>query len=267
MKELELTWFDVKGYMAHFRKFFSTTTSLSYIFPPRTTLMGLIAAIIGLDRDSYYELFSPRKLFISVRIMSPIRVVVQTINHLKVKEQPEYNVRGLYRDKTGRLRVYERIQVTTEFVVNGWGTEDLLTYRVYLASLSPNTGEYVETLKNCLSRGVSIYPVSLGPAYALSWIDKHGTLTAVENSSTGDNYINLVSPVPLDYVDEIDTGYGNKSIYYEEKVPREMEDGRITKSTVDYLVPVGRPLKVRLTKGIKYYTFVEDGDIYSLVAL
>ncbi len=267
MKELELTWFDVKGYMAHFRKFFSTTTSLSYIFPPRTTLMGLVAAIIGMDRDSYYELFSPRNLFISVRILSPIRVVLQAINHLKVKEQPEHNIRGLYRDKTGRLRTYERIQVTTEYVINGWSSEDSLTYRVYLASLSRDTSDYVETLKNYLSRRISMYPISLGPAYALAWIDKYGTLTAEVKTSTGVNHIDLVSPVPLDYVQEIDTGYDNKSIYYEEKVPRDMMSGRIIRSTADYLVPVGKPLKVRLTEGVKYYTFLEDGYILSVTAL
>ena len=267
MRELELTWFDVKGYMAHFRKFFSTTTSLSYVFPPRTTLMGLVAAIIGMDKDSYYELFSPRNLFISVRILSPVRVVLQTINYLKVKEQPEYTIRGLYKEDTGYLKVYERIQVTTEFVINGWSPENTLAYRIFVASLSQDTHQYVEKLNDYLNRGVSIYPVSLGPAYALAWIEGHGRITAVEEESSGGNLINLISPVPLDYVEEIDVGLGEKTIYYEEKVPRDMMNGRITRSTADYLVPVGKPLKVRLTKGVTYYTFVEDGDILSVTAL
>ncbi len=265
MKELELTWFDVKGYMAHFRKFFSTTTSLSYIFPPRTTLMGLIAAMLGLERDSYYELFSPSNLLISVSVLTPIRVITQGINHLMVKDNPELNVRGLKKVNVRGARllsVSERIQVTTEFVVGGFDPDNPLIYRVYVASLSGEVDRYIDQLKDGLSRGVSAYPISLGPAYALAWIDGYGSSLAREEESSGE-FIKLFTPVSQDLVEEVSVEDGT-SIYYEERVPREMSSNRITLSTIDYLVPVGSPVKVRLSKGAKYY-MLDDG--YSITPL
>ncbi|MDW8022877.1 MAG: CRISPR-associated protein Cas5, partial [Nitrososphaerota archaeon] len=46
---MKLVVFDAKCFFAHFRKHFSTTSSLSYSFPPRTTIAGMMAAILGYD--------------------------------------------------------------------------------------------------------------------------------------------------------------------------------------------------------------------------
>jgi CRISPR-associated protein Cas5h len=52
---MEIISFDVGGKMAHFRKYYANNTALSYTVPPRTTLMGLLAAILGRGRDTYYK--------------------------------------------------------------------------------------------------------------------------------------------------------------------------------------------------------------------
>lgn len=43
--------FDVWGDYAHFRRFYTTTSPLSFPIPPRTALCGLIGAIIGLEKE------------------------------------------------------------------------------------------------------------------------------------------------------------------------------------------------------------------------
>ncbi|MCS7245973.1 MAG: CRISPR-associated protein Cas5, partial [candidate division WOR-3 bacterium] len=43
--------FELKGKFAHFRAFYSNATAISYYFPPRTTLVGLVAGILGRERD------------------------------------------------------------------------------------------------------------------------------------------------------------------------------------------------------------------------
>ncbi|MCX8153608.1 MAG: CRISPR-associated protein Cas5, partial [Candidatus Bathyarchaeota archaeon] len=58
---IKLVVFDAKCFFAHFRKHFSTTSSLSYSFPPRTTIAGMMAAILGYDRGAYYTTFSSEK--------------------------------------------------------------------------------------------------------------------------------------------------------------------------------------------------------------
>ena len=59
--------FDVWGDYAHFRKNYSTSSPLTYSFPPRTALSGLIGAIAGLDKSNYgSSLFSMGDLWISI---------------------------------------------------------------------------------------------------------------------------------------------------------------------------------------------------------
>jgi len=50
--------FTIRGKSAHFRRIDTTTTRQSYRVIPPTTAMGLIAGMLGYDRDSYYETFS-----------------------------------------------------------------------------------------------------------------------------------------------------------------------------------------------------------------
>ncbi|HBM79479.1 MAG TPA: CRISPR-associated protein Cas5, partial [Clostridiaceae bacterium] len=47
-----------KGKMAHFRKYYSNSSALSYFIPPRTTIIGIVAGFLGYERDTYYEDFS-----------------------------------------------------------------------------------------------------------------------------------------------------------------------------------------------------------------
>lgn len=44
--------FDITSEYAMFRKFYTTTSSISYPFPPPTAIGGLIAAIIGEENEA-----------------------------------------------------------------------------------------------------------------------------------------------------------------------------------------------------------------------
>ena len=58
--------FDVGSDFAHFRKVGNNSAKPSYRVPPRTTLAGMLAGILGMDRDSYYDLFSEKSSAIAV---------------------------------------------------------------------------------------------------------------------------------------------------------------------------------------------------------
>jgi len=72
--------FDVWGDYSHFRRGYTTTSPLTYPFPTRTTLSGMIAAIRGLPRDNYYNLFSKDNSAIALQIINPIKKVRITQN-------------------------------------------------------------------------------------------------------------------------------------------------------------------------------------------
>lgn len=84
---MNLIVFDVKGTFAHFRKYYTNSSSLTYKAPPRTTVAGIIAAILGYDRDTYYEKLSSDNASIGVRILEPSRKIIQTLNFVKATSQ------------------------------------------------------------------------------------------------------------------------------------------------------------------------------------
>lgn len=79
--------FDLKGPNAHFRNIQTNSTSLSYYFPPPTTLYGLIAGIIGFQYDTYYEEFNPSKLFLGLEVLVKPRKNIFTVNYPTYKEE------------------------------------------------------------------------------------------------------------------------------------------------------------------------------------
>ena len=79
--------FKLCGKFAHFRKFYTNSSSLSYLVPPRTVVIGLLASVLKVPRDEYYDIFSEEKCKISVSI-SPcieIRKQTQSMNYLHSK--------------------------------------------------------------------------------------------------------------------------------------------------------------------------------------
>ena len=82
MFESPLVIFDLTGAFAMFRKFYTNSSSLSYPFPPRTTIAGLIAGLLGYERDSYSEDLGLMRCDIAVSVRVPVRRVMQTINYV-----------------------------------------------------------------------------------------------------------------------------------------------------------------------------------------
>lgn len=85
---LKLLSFRVSGQFAHFRKFYTNASSLSYLIPPRTVIMGMLASILRYERDSYYEVFCPEKFRSSATVTPGTRIKkkMQSLNYL----HPDY---------------------------------------------------------------------------------------------------------------------------------------------------------------------------------
>jgi len=81
---MDVISFDIAGKLAHFRKFFSNNTALSFSIPPRTTIMGILAAICGMPKDSYYELFSSENIDIGIASLTKTKKIIHRVNFLRV---------------------------------------------------------------------------------------------------------------------------------------------------------------------------------------
>jgi len=84
MKEIDkLLSFDLRGRFGHFKKFYSNVSSLSYEIPPRTVIAGMVASVLEIPRDDYYETLNPSKSKFSVSLRKPVRKWMACTNYKK----------------------------------------------------------------------------------------------------------------------------------------------------------------------------------------
>jgi CRISPR-associated protein Cas5h len=88
--------FDVESEYGHFRKFNTTTSPLTYSFPTRSALIGLVGAVLGIERENssgelpenqkpLTELFSKANAAIAVQLLNPVKKVNIGFNLLNTK--------------------------------------------------------------------------------------------------------------------------------------------------------------------------------------
>jgi CRISPR-associated protein Cas5h len=93
MEQHNLLVFDIGGEYGHFRKFNTTSSPLTYPVPPRTALIGVLGAILGIEREvapgkfrkdqaSVHEVFSKEHANIAIQLLNPIKKVNMAFNLL-----------------------------------------------------------------------------------------------------------------------------------------------------------------------------------------
>lgn len=86
MKSKNILVFDISGEFGHFRKFNTTTSPLTYIIPPRTSIQGILGAIAGIDRFSYIETFNKDNADIAVQLINPVKKMNMAFNLIDTKD-------------------------------------------------------------------------------------------------------------------------------------------------------------------------------------
>ena len=134
--------FDIWGDYAYFRRGYTSTSTISYPFPSRTTISGLIAGILGLEKNSYHDIFNEENSKFGLRIINPIKKININLNYINTKEG------FILSDIKNNLRV----QVQAEFLKD-------VKYRIYV-SLKDN--KLMEDLYSNLRQHKSVYTPCLG---------------------------------------------------------------------------------------------------------
>ncbi len=220
MSELKILVFEYSGKMGHFRKFFSTTTSLSYIFPPRTAILGMIGATLGLE--NYNEVIKELgESIVGIKIQNPIRRYLLTENYLMVKSVTEKELRGKG----------TRTQVRMEIIMPEPPRKEV-KYTVFFYNEN-----YLDELFKRIKAKRFGFPVYLGISEFLAKLLNPRIINAtyVENPK---GRILTDSVVRYDKTRRIVHLEGGARLYREERVPAEMELNRNIKRVTDYLVPV-----------------------------
>jgi CRISPR-associated protein Cas5h len=225
--------FDVWADYAHFRKFYTTTSPLTFSVPPRTALCGLIGAIVGLSKieNEYLDYFSLEEVKIGIRILRPISktMIAQNLIHTK-------NARG-----PGMNLIKQRTQIRFEYLKNP-------KYRIYFAYCGSN--ENLLSLKSLLETHKSVYTPVLGLSENIANFKFHGEFN-FNFKKVGDGYISINTAIPLGQVsEEYGTKFDYDAEYFSERHPLMLTRERVVTKYDDILFERnGKPIEVKLKTG------------------
>lgn len=198
--------FDIWGDYGHFKKFHTTASPLTFSFPPPTAVIGIVAAILGIDKENYWDTFSHDNTRVAVRIINPVKKIRIGINVIETKSAgPMLN------------RIKQRSQLKYEYLKDAH-------YRIFF---SHNDQDLMGRLKSMLAAHKTVYTLSLGSAQMLADFSFIGMYEAQELPKNC--YISIHSVLPLEESMKIDS-----------KIIRLEENRQYTKETVSTRMNVNR---------------------------
>lgn len=229
--------FDIWGNYGHFRKFYTTTSPLTFSFPPPSTVAGILGAVYGAGKEEYLNIFSLEKCKITLKIMNPVKKVRMGINLI--------NTKGGYWTLYGNQYHEPRTQIRTEFLKDP-------CFRIYI---SHEDEKIFYKLIEHIEKHRSFYTVSLGLSELLADFVYVG-LYKSENISNGE-FVELLTTVTADNLiaNGLEIESGKK--YFKEKMSIKMSPERIVEKYDDIIFePDGKTIKAK----VKNYYRLENGE-------
>lgn len=222
---------DVWSDYAHFKKPYTTSSPLTFAFPPRTALAGLVAALIGLGKDEYLEHFTRDRASLAVAIAQSKPGITKTRipeNFINTKSNGSYKM----------CKIKNHTQINLEVVYAP-------RYRVFVRHR--DTTIYA-TLKDNLIHHRSFYTPCLGISEFIAEFAYVGEFACADITML-QTPIGISSVVPIAGLEHnsivFEAGQSGNE-YLKDRMPGEMLPGRITTTYDDILYERhGNPISAR----------------------
>jgi CRISPR-associated protein Cas5h len=226
--------FTVRGPWGHFRRIEGNIVKQTYRIIPRTTVAGLIAAILGIERDGYYDLFSPDRSAVAIEPVREIRTVNMPMNTLSTADG---NLQTL--NSHGKISV----RLPDPTTLRQQHNYEVLVDPAYRIDVAFADDRWYTELRETLAAGESHYVPSLGLSEHLADIEYHGEFD-IEDSPQQDN-IDIDSAIP-NAVDDLVLDAGTRCQIEESPAFMETDSGgRTTTGFTNYAYnPDAEPLEV-----------------------
>jgi CRISPR-associated protein Cas5h len=223
--------FDVWGDYAHFRRFYTTTSPLSFPIPPRTALCGLIGAIIGLEKEDndYLNYFSTESVHIALKLLNPIKKAVIAENLIDTK-----TARG-----PGMNLITNRTQIRFEFLKDQ-------KYRIYFCCPDGEDDLY-QKLKYNLTNHKTKYTPCLGLSENIANFKFIGEFS-INFFPPNNNYVFISTILPLQKISKKEgIMFEREGEYFSINMPVELNTQRVVVKYRDIIFDrTGRPIKTKL---------------------
>lgn len=208
---METLIFDLAGDLGHFRKFYTTSSPLTFSFIPPTAVYGVLGAILGLEKDNneYIQVLGEANTKVAIGINRPVKKIRMGINLINTKG----NVWVPKQRKEGA-----RTQIRTEFLKNS-------SFRLYVTMEDMDLfHKLIEEVKG----HKTFYTLSLGLSECLADFTFVGVedFQLIENNNSEQQEISTVVPLrEIDWEKGIPFTQGKK--YLKERMPTRMDQQRV----------------------------------------
>ena len=240
--DIEVCLFSVRGEFGHWRKWFTTTSALTFSFPPRTALIGMIGAVLGIEREDVPKVFPFHATHIAV---CPVAPIVKDRFPQKWRKSPLSIKSGKVSPEKADKTFQQNLEVVRR--------------PCYMIAFSHKDNELMRELCRRLEERRWFYPPFLGIMGFLADLQWHGFDVAMERR-VHDAEIRSVLPLDETLSKEVDLSE-SWGIIREERIPLDVLRGRSFRHL--YLAYVSRdakPMKLKSQKGVRLFRLRHQGD-------
>ncbi|RPI17174.1 MAG: CRISPR-associated protein Cas5 [Ignavibacteriae bacterium] len=261
---MEILCFKIRGKLAHFRKYYANNTAFSFTIPPRTSLMGITAAVMGWNKDSYYEDLASEKIRFGIRVLSPLKKGFHRLNLLSIKAIGDMAKKWTsdFRGEGGRIQ-------TPFEIVSCWDIRNGdVVYQVFLAP-TESGDEIFKLLKEQFLKRKPVFGISLGTANFISSISD---IELVEEDKIivkpTNDYVLMNTAVPTKLIEDLKFDkeeYANYNFVEEDMMPGDfIENGNreVRKMNQLFFSITCNPIRIKLKS--PYYEVSLKNEIINL---
>jgi CRISPR-associated protein Cas5h len=220
----------IRADWGHFRRIDRTVTKQSYRIIPRTTVAGLLAAIVGAPRDSYYQTFGLDVSSIAITPAGGIRT--QTMSTLGVWTNFGERTRSAGASGRSNSATVKWPPTTTDRQRHPY---EFLVDPVYRLDIAVEDPDFYCGLAAHLAAGKAHYTPSMGLSECLATVTFLGENDVQQDLQDDDGRLSVASICP----GSVDQTVPRSGVsYHVERTPKSMQHragGRTTESFADYV--------------------------------
>ena len=229
--------FELSGKIAHWKKFYTNSSSLTYYFPTRTNIIGIIASVLEKERDSYYKIFDKNNLDVGISLSSKIKKKINVVNYINTKDYKEHT------------------QIKLELLLPRDIRKEFVKYLVYLRAKNDETTELIKWFAERVNENKFGYGVYLGQRAFIGTIK----LIKLSNEIEMNNSTEVMTACPKENI-KGNLTFNEDSFYTLDVMPIDFNSNREIQKTEEVIANLNGPIK--LSNGhIDCVYKLEDGTL------
>lgn len=174
--------FDLKASFGHMRRLEGTTVRQTHKCPPKTTIIGMLAAVIGRDRNSYYDDYNDWKVSVVPHNIRTINIPTLFLSTNDEVETISANGVKIGKGVSSNTSQKNRQRIPVEYLVNP-------NYTIYVKS--NETEDVLRSLQDRIESNNYHYTPTLGISECICSLENPDI---VQVSSESSNTVDSVVP-------------------------------------------------------------------------